>query len=213
MRRRDGARYVWLLQPVEIAGSTRYDAREAKVTPDPAPFAETEPAKPSDRISTGLFKDRKRTPEEMTKANDEWRTQYNEWDRKRIAHETLVRTGPCRWERTLARNSAAKARVALRLIDLDNNGRVVWEREAQAAETSRADTHTERVTVRGFKSVPPPLETPPAEDDCPAALKEDAARAAGKAALALLAETAWLPEAGVAPAARSRRTQKSQWRK
>ena len=199
LRRTSGLRYVWLLQPLEFGGSTRYEAHETKLTADPSPFTESEPSKPSDRVSTGLFKDRKRTPEEMAKANEEWRGQYNEWDRKRIAHEALMANGACQWERTVTRTCSAGSRVMLRLIDLDNNGKIVWEREAQSATSDHSAHRAERVTMRGYQTPPPSLETPPSQDDCPSVLKENAAKAAGKIGLAFLAETAWLPEAGAAP--------------
>jgi len=198
LRQSTGARYVWMFTLTEFEGATEYMPSEKRISPDPPAFSEPEPQKPS-QYEGGIFSRRKKHEWEMERDMRSWQNDHDQWERRKVDHEQDRQNAPIQWERSITRVDSAHARGVLRLVDLQDVGKVIWETSEDCRGTAREQKFfkSDRTTIRGLSNKPESLDTPVADTTCPQSVLCSAARAAGQEGLMALRERAWLPEAGI----------------
>ncbi|HET6384788.1 MAG TPA: hypothetical protein VFJ58_15455 [Armatimonadota bacterium] len=199
MREKVGLRYVWIYRITGYQGSTSYQPQQRRVTPVPDAFSEYEPQQPS--RSKGLFRGNK--PEDQyLRELAEWRVQHKNWEVDRQSYNNHLAEDPCQWRRSVQETSSATVQGTLQLIDLRGVGKVVWEHDCSAQQsTDPTQFSSDYVTVSGFNNPPDSLQPPPASSSCPANLLHQAALHGADEALAALQENALLPQPGGSGAA------------
>jgi hypothetical protein len=179
-------RYAWVYVVNAPETSMNYNAFETRHTSDPGPFTESEPCEPS--------RDKK-TKEEYEAAMKKYREEHEEWCNRKRQWEYDRDNMQVTWTRTLQRNTTVTTGGHLRLLDLANGGKTVWETQVSgsASEYSK-EIESDTVYVRGFSHVPDRLDAPTRNDPPPAELIVEASVSAASWGLHRLQAEAWLPE-------------------
>lgn len=197
-RSKVGVRYLWLFTITDYIGSTNYESKVRKITPEPAAFKEQEPILPS--IYNGLFNPKKKPQEQIDREKREFDVAKSNWDQKKANYESEMRhQAPVDWERIADRIGTARVRGILQLVDLNDVGKVIWEKEGVFTATERANYRRETTRLRGHENKPDPINTPPSAEGCAPPLMYQAALTAGRQAVDFLQAEALLPARGSRP--------------
>jgi hypothetical protein len=185
-------RYVWALE-VTPGGYTTYSSSEHCLDQDPGPFQQYEPTAPAPAGTRPLF-GHKKTQEEYDREYKDYIEQHAKWAADRDAWESRRVNSAVQWERVVSQSSHATATGFLKLLDLRDIGKVVWQKEVSGSANSTTEFQTDRVNVRGFSTRPPSMETPPSTQEASLELMSNAIRSMGANALRFASEELWLPD-------------------
>lgn len=194
LRRKVGLRYVWLFTVTDYGGETAYAHAERQITPAPAPFPIAEPSEPG--RGGGLFGGHKKSDDEYARDMAQYRADHADWENKKRDYDYQVQNADYRWAREVDSLTQARVQGILRLVDLKENGKVLWEHDCQGQDQQRGLYRSDTVSVRGLDSSPSSLDTPPTSDNCSEDLLHAAVQNASADALGALQETALLPSSG-----------------
>ena len=188
-----GAQYVWHFAVTRLEGATGYVCADAECTPRrPTAFVEAEPTVPKKPWPGAPTREYAIYDAKVTKFNSE----YSSWQQKKRDFENDWQNTDVRWERRVSRNETASAEGFLRLLDLQQSGKVIWETECRGNAGEVSFVNTDRETVRGFDSQPRFRPLPDSERRCTPSILWSAGEKAGRSGLQKLRETAWLAAPG-----------------
>jgi hypothetical protein len=184
-----GLRYLWLFEITGYGGTTSYMSGETKLTPDPAPFNQSEPVRP--------VQGKKEKDGDFQARVNQWVVDHNAWVTGKQQYEREANGGEYQWERQVGCVQRATVRGRLMLIDLigDDNqaAKVLWQQDGECTSGKNSVVTSERCSVRGMSSRPNSLTAPAPRDDCPPDLLQEAGKQAGDRAVELLVEKALPP--------------------
>lgn len=165
-----GVRWVVSIELSDAVGNVDYRPEEICLSNEPAKYAETPPSEP---VRSPLFGHRL-TDEEWAKAQEKYRKDTAEYNKKRDKYEYEDRVS---WRKNVVKKSFGQIRASFKLIDLQDNSRVIWlgDQTGKIEETSIVRTTTE--TVNGHMRKPRSFECPRPESNVPAVIKSAGDRA------------------------------------
>jgi hypothetical protein len=182
--------HVWVFTITDYSGDTRYDTSVRKTTPDVAPFTEPEPIRPRQR--------NKESDGDFRKRLDAWRSDDDDWRRRRDRQTDLYESGPVDWERVATQFESARCRGTLKLVRLIGAPVAVWEKAFEGTVEARKVVKTDSVRVRGHRLRPQALDIPGSRGDCSPSLLREAVLKGGRSALEAVEAQTLLPGPGVA---------------
>ncbi|MEI6512838.1 MAG: hypothetical protein WCO51_06135 [bacterium] len=187
VRMKTGLRHVWLFQVTSLDRQTTYIPSQKSLS-DKGAFNEYEPPEPS-KYKGFIWNQTKKTPAEYARDYREWEQKHDEWKQRKLRYEYY---DPCQWERTLTQNQTATVTGMLTLFDLDDEGKVIWQKECTGDSLSSTILRTDQITIAGYLGIPDSIVAPEADSNCEESLVIKASRNAGNIALGILLDESLL---------------------
>ncbi len=168
LRKDYGVRWVVAMELSDGVGTVEYRPEEICLSSDPAKFADTAPNEPSRG---------RKSDDEWTKAQEKYRKDYADWTAKRNKYEYDDKVS---WRKNIVKKSYGQVHMSIKLIDLQDNSKVIWLGDHVAKVEETVIFRTENETMNGHMRKPRPLDCPRPESNSAAVLKTAGARALAK---------------------------------
>ncbi|MDH7571358.1 MAG: hypothetical protein QHJ73_17405, partial [Armatimonadota bacterium] len=187
-----------LVTITSATGNVSYTSERRQLTPDPPPFTEPEPRKPSPTAREYGFMGPRVYPQgendpKYHRDVQQWEARHRAWVEKKAAYEASLRQRPFDWSLRTIESGEATVQATIRVFDLAS-GAVVWA--SQPVEASEKGTRVWRerqvqVVGTGVKPDDPP--TPPAAALPPESLVTQAVTRLGAQLVRVLQSNVLLP--------------------
>ncbi len=191
LRKKIGARYVWVVDVGDFNGSTSFGHREVCRTPEPSAFSKIMPLRPTQgrKQSDGDYRnDLQRYYDDKQSYEDE-KEEYT-----RAYTQTAVQ-----WERSVNCAQRATLRGQLQLVDIRPNEKnrtyaVIWQSACSGSGSSDTVFRSDAVTVQGFGNSAQSMDVPSSTSQCETGVMRLAVDDGVKDGADKLQEEAWLPD-------------------
>ena len=165
-----GVRWVLVMDLSDAIGTVEYRPEEQCLTNATANYDQAAPSEPS---RTPLF-GKRMSDDEWAKAQDKYKRDLEDYKVKKARYEYEDQV---QWKKMVIKKSVGQVHVSLKLVDLEDNSKIIWFSERTDKFILDEPIRTETENIRGHKNRPRSLECPRPESTAPIAVKN----AGGKA--------------------------------